>query len=467
MSAQTEKNLLPGSIGEVLHYLDPSCLRGEDHLRWPPNTFILAAYVLKQSGAYVNIIEGWPPSLLELELHDAELDNDTTWADWMSDIGKDWRSAYSKQQGVPEEIRRWWKIVVSNSHQEVRGLSSQKSLCAALIHLMAAADEAAEGAGIPASSDSTPDKTFAKQALELLETIASLSTNVVATKASVLPKLHAPLGGLTLRSFSHNLALHVGYEARPSWRIVSRESHASLNLVLAPWPKVVRPKQFSEGQCNLKEMPDGVGVVNYEPEDGDVIEWIKKLIQKAKEFSPRIDGVVMPEMSLSRDKYDLVRREIFEAAPDAFVICGVLEKAPGNNSADNYAIFDASAFGAPQNPIVQHKHHRWKLDRSQIETYGLGSCISPNDIWWENINVKDRGVNFIVLNDEVTLCCLICEDLARQDPVAELVRSVGPSLVIALLMDAPQLNIRWPARYATVLAEDPGSVLNPLQAQEC
>lgn len=41
--------------------------------------------------------------------------------------------------------------------------------------------------------------------------------------------------------------------------------------------------------------------------------------------------------------------------------------------------------------------------------------------------------------------------------MAELVRSVGPNLVVALLMDAPQIGVRWPARYATVLADDPGS----------
>jgi len=45
--------------------------------------------------------------------------------------------------------------------------------------------------------------------------------------------------------------------------------------------------------------------------------------------------------------------------------------------------------------------------------------------------------------------------------VANLVRSVGPNLVIALLMDGPQTKERWAARYATVLADDPGcSVLS-------
>src|SRR5690606_37291025 len=68
-----------------------------------------------------------------------------------------------------------------------------------------------------------------------------------------------------------------------------------------------------------------------------------------------------------------------------------------------------------------------------------------------------REVHFMAVNADTSLCCLICEDLARQDPVADLVRAVGPNLVIALLMDAPQLGFRWPGRYATVLAEDPGS----------
>jgi len=52
---------------------------------------------------------------------------------------------------------------------------------------------------------------------------------------------------------------------------------------------------------------------------------------------------------------------------------------------------------------------------------------------------------------------LVCEDLARQDPAADLIRAVGPNLLIALLMDGPQLSGRWPAGYASVLAEDPGT----------
>ena len=54
---------------------------------------------------------------------------------------------------------------------------------------------------------------------------------------------------------------------------------------------------------------------------------------------------------------------------------------------------------------------------------------------------------------------LICEDLARYDPVLTVMNAIGPNLVVALLMDGPQLEQRWPGRYATALAEDPGSAV--------
>jgi hypothetical protein len=107
--------------------------------------------------------------------------------------------------------------------------------------------------------------------------------------------------------------------------------------------------------------------------------------------------------------------------------------------------------------ITQYKHHRWKIDSTQVGNYGLGGTLRYGWEWWENIRIEPRDLNFVAVSDDLVLCPLICEDLARQDPVAELVRSVGPNLVIGLLMDGPQLADRWSARYATVLAEDPGS----------
>ncbi len=63
----------------------------------------------------------------------------------------------------------------------------------------------------------------------------------------------------------------------------------------------------------------------------------------------------------------------------------------------------------------------------------------------------------VSLKPWLTVSVLICEDLARPDPLGDLIHSVGPNLLICLLMDGPQISSRWPGRYATTLADDPGS----------
>jgi hypothetical protein len=68
-------------------------------------------------------------------------------------------------------------------------------------------------------------------------------------------------------------------------------------------------------------------------------------------------------------------------------------------------------------------------------------------------------VQILELDEGVTLVSLVCEDLARIDEVADLLRVVGPTLVVTTLLDGPQLASRWTARYASVLADDPGSAV--------
>ncbi|KIT15561.1 hypothetical protein [Jannaschia aquimarina] len=96
------------------------------------------------------------------------------------------------------------------------------------------------------------------------------------------------------------------------------------------------------------------------------------------------------------------------------------------------------------------------LDRSQISNYGLASSLRPNVDWWESHEIERRELNFFQFRKDAVFSSLICEDLARNDPCHEIIRSVGPNLVFSLLMDGPQLEGRWPARYASTLADDPG-----------
>jgi hypothetical protein len=106
--------------------------------------------------------------------------------------------------------------------------------------------------------------------------------------------------------------------------------------------------------------------------------------------------------------------------------------------------------------VYKRQHHRWQLESGQILQYGLGTHLNHKKAWWEYISVEKRQITFLAVNPWLTIAPLICEDLARQDPVGELMRAVGPNLVVCLLMDGPQMKARWSGRYATVLADDPG-----------
>ena len=107
--------------------------------------------------------------------------------------------------------------------------------------------------------------------------------------------------------------------------------------------------------------------------------------------------------------------------------------------------------------IRQNKHHRWSLDEGQVKQYHLGGALHPHVRWWEAMEVPRKAIHFVEVA-ELTLASLVCEDLAHNDDIAQLIRSVGPTVVIVLL-DGPQLTSRWTARYASVLADDPGSAV--------
>jgi len=106
---------------------------------------------------------------------------------------------------------------------------------------------------------------------------------------------------------------------------------------------------------------------------------------------------------------------------------------------------------------VQRKHHRWRLDAGQICRYGLAHVLDPGKTWWEDTELHERLVKSVVFHKGGALNVLVCEDLARIDPAQIFLRSLGPNLIVALLLDGPQLEYRWPGQCATVLADDPGS----------
>jgi hypothetical protein len=260
-----------------------------------------------------------------------------------------------------------------------------------------------------------------------------------------------------------HLALCCGDEITPSWVLsgawVNPSSTSSLNLLIAPWPQRIHPCQFAKSELlesDAPNLPEQYGYFTYKPiaslaAEQNLASRMEKLLHGAEEIIGGIDAVVLPELSLTKSMYEELSPVIQRKS--ALLIAGVLsDPKPGGHHA-NEVICDVPGL----NKLHQQKHHRWCLDRSQIEQYGIGSQLDPEFTWWEHLNLRERSITFLSLMPWLVLSVLVCEDLARPDPAGDLIRAVGPNLVVALLMDGPQIKERWSARYATTLADDPGS----------
>jgi hypothetical protein len=450
-----------GTLGELLSWLLPRLREVPDCPIWPPDVFGVCAAILAKTGAYVFVVKKWPPK------------SDTTtreeWVESVAQIAEEWRIHCDKQ--VPEKVRQWWHVVLCHDHVSLSKTAEHDDLCEALLQLSSAADETAAGVGLTSADNRD---MFERTAVNRLinEHGSTLCKEVHWSKLRVLPKQHAPRSGITIRSITHHLALCVSADVIPYWYIPPTDIEASsLNLLLVPWPEKVVPAQFTAASPPLGQLlnmdSSKYGFFGFQPERQETAsqpyaDKVIKLIDEAEKIVGKIDGVVFPELALTSDQHVALRDALVQKG--VLLICGISETStrtdsPGRNyfaidipwpkKKDDEAVFFTE--------ILQNKHHRWRLDRGQIVQYGLGARLNPTLEWWEHIALDERQLNFITLRDWLTLCVLVCEDLARPDPVGDIVRAVGPNLVIALLMDGPQLTSRWPGRYATVLADDPGS----------
>ena len=453
------------TLGELMQSLDPRIWTSDQPPYWPPDLFAVAAVALHKCGGYRRVVKQWPPQTGKP--FRARYRTANEWADFIKDVGVRWRESSSRRRKPPEEVQQWWAYISARRGVTLHQVSNNGSLCDALLQLCAAADEACEGVGIAAGPHSSEHSLEFEANTLLFREGATLCKRVDSSRARVLPKMHSPRNGLTIRSLSHNLALIPSGEVTPNWYRLQTyhkqtappdQSH-SLNLLVIPWPDVVTPAQFKSavpkgGQ--LQNMPDKFGFFTYVPRPSPQLgKVVSDLFAQASALVGRIDGVIFPELALNAHQYRTVAQRILRNR--AFLISGIAETPTRDHELGaNSLAFDVPITADIHVSLKQYKHHRWKLDKGQIGQYGIATELDPRTEWWEHIRLESRTLTFVSLRPWLTMTTLICEDLARQDPVADLVRAVGPNLVIALLLDAPQLATRWPARYATVLADDPG-----------
>lgn len=312
-----------------------------------------------------------------------------------------------------------------------------------------------------------------------------LNSNIVR----VVPKSRTPTVGCTMRTLSHNLAI-VPPEGivRINWfrSPIFEKEVAPLNLLLVPFPFEVSSLDFSplihtrdaasktaghqktakhKGMFEVQQMwlRNGAqqSVAQSSPEQ--IASFINALVDTAAADCGRVHGVVLPELALDWPTFAAIVRR-FTGPSRArqnleLLVAGISSLPDGTKG--NFAVTTTFANGQRNARYafshMRAKHHRWQLNSSQITDYALGATLDPNSLWWEGIGIPPREIDLSVLRGSSVFTAMICEDLARSEPCHEPLRSVGPNLVFVLLMDGAQLPSRWPARYATALADDPGS----------
>jgi hypothetical protein len=277
----------------------------------------------------------------------------------------------------------------------------------------------------------------------------------------VVPKYRTSPGGIKSGSISRYLArtgpaVHLSVD---KVRTPQAAAPDPLNVVLLPWPLRVAAGDFHPVRKSIRERDlEPWGYFQFEPSEPLDVSLVDGLLTSAREHVDRVDIVVLPESAVGRCDLSRVEAALSRHGV-AMLIAGVRDGSAGPNSfASNWVHFGAEYGGRWWN-YRQDKHHRWSLDRSQIEQYHLEAVLDPRVRWWEAIEINRRSLQIIERDDGHTIASLVCEDLAHIDDVFDLLRTVGPSLVVALLLDGPQLGSRWMGRYASVLADDPGSAV--------
>lgn len=423
----------------------------DELVRWPPDVFALANLVLDHTESYRFVVapppgRHWPP------LQD--------WSDEIRTAAHLWRQACGARTGeLPPLLRSCWNTVTHLRDEPLTRVRSGAAweLTAALLTLDALADEACAtlASGAPAA-----ERSFESRAWRLLRSQGSLS-RVSPTRVRIVPKTNFSPRGLTIRSLSRYLGLcyeSVHVKWRPDEPAAS-EARSDYNVVLLPWPLSVRADDFRPATpVPLENMDlDRFGFFQFAPEPELDSQLVGSLLAEAIGAAGRVDAVILPEAAVQAGAIAGLERTLAEH--DAtFLIAGVREPPAASGQGRNYLHFGVRTRGG-WDRLEQDKHHRWCLDESQIRQYHLSRSLDPKKLWWEAIDLRERTLHVIDVGGGITTAPMVCEDLASLDEVADLVRRIGPSLVVAVLLDGPQLAPRWPCRYASVLADDPGSAV--------
>lgn len=431
--------------------------RLDDALAWPPDLFALVNRALEASDAYRLVVS--PPADIGFDgvgVHAREAARE-----W-------WQSLDAGLGSYPESVTSWWTIVCQAMSVGLDELSEggEWPITLALLELHAIADEACAGLGSAMAVPPGPGCVFRAKARELLAETGSLS-RLSPGMFRVLPRCRVGITGISIHSLSRHVCV-CGPQVDVEWhRMLSRptdvappEEHA--NILLFPWPLRVRARDFRPVSYTLPSMDTTeFGFFEFSPREPFDFDLLDRLLEAAEEETGNVDVVFLPEAAIEPADVEPLESLLREHGVWC-VIAGVREPSAEGRLGSNW-VHVGIRHEVVWRHARQYKHHRWCLDGRQIRQYHLGGALSPTMYWWEAVSIPPRSLQ-IIDQGAITLAPLVCEDLARLEPVPDLLRAIGPSLVLTVLLDGPQLSSRWTARYASVLADDPGCAVLTLSS---
>ncbi|MBY8823260.1 hypothetical protein [Sphingomonas colocasiae] len=477
------------TLNDVFVTLFPDRPAGKDPFAqapfMPTDIFAYVAHLLERSGAYHHIVPEVPS---EPHCPYRRIVVDDAMRARARDLGRTWRRSPIPPgrllPPVPGTVEALWLdlgqfrdvpvFVQLNDRAEAPGWWAR------CLELMMICDEACEDIGFDTGNPffamvSEPYREG--EGFERVQhgpfSLSSAAEDLLCVQA----KSRTPSVGCTPRSLSHHLALlppRGQVRARwvdPLFADGAKVEERQLGLLLVPFPYRVNDEAFRPAGI---DPGDHFGWFTVEqtwlPLNDDkyrrglLVDFVLGLVAEARAKGARVDGVVLPELALNFEQFSSLARALAKDAEIDFLVSGI-SSDKSKREGNFVAIMPFFLLGAERDPeitgwegliLIREKHHRWKIDARQIKDYNLVG-LNRRRNWWEQLTILRRSLDLLVYRGNTTLTTLICEDLARVDPCQAVVRGVGPNLLIALLMDGPQIRDRWPARYATVLAEDPGT----------
>jgi hypothetical protein len=397
---------------------------------WPPDVFACGAVLASMSGAYsrARYTSQWSPGCYFNDDYRATVR--TVGAAWAND-GQ-----------LPDEMSALWSRLLAAGSRQV--LEANAAWWDTAMKLMIIADEAAAGIGF-LSSTALADYHFFQYThhvqrlrhrrarldprFDLPNLPTSLCWMIPPSEACVQPKARTPGVGFTLRSLSHNLALlPPAGEIETSWQFgtpAGRSTDQALNLLLVPFPFQVDgscfvggSESFGEGSMKFFSLRQ-----NWLRSNGaklsarDLSMFFAGLVDQARREVRNVHGLVLPETALDDAHVKAIARDLAANTGLELFVSGVFRTARARTYAQNKvyaAIFHRHRVFVDWE---QAKHHRWRLDSGQVRRYQLGDALDPKDMWWEQIELQPRTCTFYVFRYGASLAALVCEDLARIDPV--------------------------------------------------